>query len=148
MTLPITRIFYVSRRNSLLQEPAVTPEPAAAPVNATETKPLGFGDIMAFSGPAPEIINGRLAMIAFVAALGAELSSGESVLKQFSEAPAGILATFVLFSAASLIPIFKNQKREAFGPFTPNAEIQNGRAAMLGFASLLLVEGFIHQALF
>ena len=34
-----------------------------------------FSKVMGFSG-APEIINGRLAMMGFVAALGAELSSG------------------------------------------------------------------------
>ena len=34
-------------------------------------------DVMGFSGSAPEIVNGRLAMLGFVAALAAELSSGE-----------------------------------------------------------------------
>ena len=88
----------------------------------------------------PQIINGRLAMLAFVAALGAELSSGESVLRQVADAPALIGITFALFIAASIIPIVKNAKREALGPFTPAAELLNGRAAMLGFASLLAVE--------
>jgi hypothetical protein len=37
-------------------------------------------DVMAFSGPGPEVINGRLSMIGFVAAVGAELSSGECSL--------------------------------------------------------------------
>lgn len=36
-----------------------------------------------------ELINGRLAMLAFVAALGAELSSGESVLRQLADEPTG-----------------------------------------------------------
>jgi len=103
---------------------------------------------MAFSGPAPEVINGRLAMLAFIAALGAELSSGESVLRQFADAPTGVILTFMLFTAASLIPMFKNTKAESFGPFTPNAEMQNGRAAMLGFAALLVVEGVRGAALF
>eukprot|EP01025_Chloroclados_australasicus_P032286 TRINITY_DN32722_c0_g3_i1.p3 TRINITY_DN32722_c0_g3~~TRINITY_DN32722_c0_g3_i1.p3 ORF type:complete len:109 (-),score=23.32 TRINITY_DN32722_c0_g3_i1:27-353(-) len=35
-----------------------------------------FGNLMAFSGPAPELINGRLAMLGFVAAVFAELNSG------------------------------------------------------------------------
>lgn len=35
---------------------------------------------MAFSGPAPERINGRLAMLGFVAAVAAELVSGEQSL--------------------------------------------------------------------
>ncbi|KAF6173396.1 hypothetical protein GIB67_027091 [Kingdonia uniflora] len=33
-----------------------------------------FTDVLAFSGPAPERINGRLALIGFVAALGVELA--------------------------------------------------------------------------
>ncbi|KAI8109855.1 hypothetical protein M9434_001134 [Picochlorum sp. BPE23] len=125
------------------QEQAATPPP---PPPAPKTP--GFGELMAFSGPAPEIINGRLAMIAFVAALGAELSTGESVLTQFKDAPVGVIGTFLLFSAASLIPMFKNADREAVGPLTPQVELTNGRAAMLGFASLLLVEGFRGAALF
>lgn len=40
--------------------------------------PCGCADVMAFSGPAPEIVNGRLAMLGFVAAVAAEFTSGES----------------------------------------------------------------------
>ena len=97
---------------------------------------------------APEIINGRLAMIAFVAALGAELASGDSVLRQFGESPVGVIITAVVFTAASVIPMMNGVKKESFGPFTPLAEITNGRAAMLGFASLLIVEALRGQALF
>ena len=32
---------------------------------------------MNFGGSAPELVNGRLAMLGFIAAVGAELSSGE-----------------------------------------------------------------------
>lgn len=42
---------------------------------STSTKLPSFTEVMGFSG-SPEIINGRLAMLAFVAAVGAELSSG------------------------------------------------------------------------
>ncbi len=58
---------------------------------------------MGFSGSVPERVNGRLAMLGFVAALGAELASGESVLKQVGEEPTGIAITFLLFIAASLV---------------------------------------------
>jgi hypothetical protein len=34
--------------------------------------------------------------------------------------------------AASLVPMTRGAKAEAFGPFTPNAELINGRAAMVG----------------
>lgn len=38
----------------------------------------------AFSGPLPEKANGRLSMLGFVAALGAELATGEPVFTQVS----------------------------------------------------------------
>lgn len=109
---------------------------------------ISISELMAFSGPAPEIINGRLAMLAFISAFGAEISSGQNVFSQFAEEPTGIILTFVLFSAASLIPYLNAAQREAFGPFTPEAEMQNGRAAMLGFAVLLLIEGVSGKAFF
>lgn len=98
-----------------------------------------LGDLMAFSG-APELINGRLAMLAFVAAVAAELSSGESVLGQWADEPTGVFLTFITFSIATLIPMLTTTKREPFLFFTPNAEMLNGRAAMIGFAALLAVE--------
>lgn len=98
--------------------------------------------------PPAELINGRLAMLAFVAAVGAELSSGESVLRQFVMEPTGILLVSITFIAASLIPLLSNTKREAFSFFTPSAEMINGRAAMIGFASLLALEAARGAALF
>eukprot|EP00798_Chlamydomonas_sp_ICE-L_P025048 gene25048-biopygen19498 len=112
-------------------EPPVAPPPPSA---------ASLGSLMNFDGAGPEIINGRLAMVGFVAALGAELSSGQSVLRQIGDEPTLINITFLLFIAASLIPLTKSKKPEAYGPFTPNAELINGRAAMIGFASLIVFE--------
>ena len=113
--------------------------PASA-VAAGNNEAMGLGELMAFSGPAPELINGRLAMLAFVAALGAELSTGESVLRQLADEPTGAVLAAITFAVASLIPMLNNARREAFGPFSPNAEMLNGRAAMIGFAALLVTE--------
>merc|ERR1719271_822684 len=103
----------------------------------------GLKDAMAFSA-APEIINGRLAMLGFVA----ELASGKSVVAQMAMGQPQILFHFALFAAASLIPIMKGAKEEEFGPFSPKAELLNGRAAMIGFALLLVLEGTSGSALF
>ncbi|EIE26971.1 hypothetical protein COCSUDRAFT_59463 [Coccomyxa subellipsoidea C-169] len=108
-----------------------------------------IGDIMAFSGPAPERTNGRLAMLGFVAAVAAELVSGKGVLSQWAQEPTLITVTFVLFAAGSLAPLFKNaDKGQSLGPFTPSAEIINGRAAMIGFAALIGIEALKGSALF
>lgn len=57
--------------------------------------------------------------LAFVAALGAELSTGETVLRQLADEPTGVILAAIAFITASLIPLLNSTKREAFGPFTP-----------------------------
>ena len=87
---------------------------------------------MAFNGAGPELINGRLAMLGFVAALGAEVASGSRVTQQLSGAAGPIALTFALFTAASVIPLLKgNKNTESFGKLTPAVELLNGRAAMV-----------------
>ena len=103
---------------------------------------------MAFAGSAPETVNGRLAMLGFIAALGAEASSGETVFQQVGDAEPSILFAFIMFAAASLIPILKGVKKEKFAFFSPEAEMLNGRAAMIGFALLLAIEAKSGAAFF
>ncbi|GAB4822494.1 hypothetical protein N2152v2_009540 [Parachlorella kessleri] len=119
-------------------------------INLFAARSVYLEEVMAFSGPAPEVVNGRLAMLGFLAALGAELSSSESILAQIQNpgSSSWILYTFVLFIGASLIPLFKGAKNEAFGPFSPKAELINGRAAMIGFAAMLAIEAVKGSALF
>lgn len=135
-----------------------TPEPV--PVSVDASAPAAgaaaaaavpsFGQLMSFSGPAPELINGRLAMLGVVAALAAEFSSGESVWRQIADEPTGIVAVFGLIIAASFAPLLNNAKpeSESFGPFNAAAERLNGRAAMIGIAALLVIEWFKGAALF
>lgn len=103
-----------------------------------------FADTMSFAGLAPEIINGRGAMIGMLAAFGAELRTHEPVLKQIQTGPVLVLGTFGLIILASVIPIARGADlgRKGAGPFTPRAEVWNGRLAMVSFAALLLVETF------
>ncbi|KAI7742996.1 hypothetical protein M8C21_032661 [Ambrosia artemisiifolia] len=125
--------------------PMTTPTPPPAPKVSTK-----FSDLLAFSGPAPERINGRLAMIGFVSALAVELSSGEGVLSQISHGgvPA-FLATSVVLSLASLVPLFKGVRAESksSGLMTSDAELWNGRAAMLGLVALAFTEYVTGSAL-
>lgn len=71
------------------------------------------------------------------------------MLQQVAQEPTLIFLTFVLFSAASLIPLMSGSATdEKFGPLTPAAEKLNGRAAMIGFAAMLVIEAVRGQALF
>lgn len=62
--------------------------------------------------------------------LAALFRAGEGVLKQWSEEPTLIALTFVLFIAGSLVPMLRGAGEEKLGPFTAQAELLNGRAAM------------------
>jgi len=79
-------------------------------------------------------------MIGFLSAAVKESETGETVLSQLSHISVGTCLMLALWVYASLVPILKGVKQEAFGPFSPRAEITNGRAAMLGFAALVFLE--------
>lgn len=65
---------------------------------------------MAFANPVgPETINGRLAMLGLFAAVGAELSTGESFFTQFQSATPVVLATWAIVALASLVPIMRGE---------------------------------------
>lgn len=64
-------------------------------------------EAQAFDGPAPETINGRLAMLGVVTCLAAEFSTNVGIQEQTAKAPFSILGTFVIISLASYIPIFR-----------------------------------------
>eukprot|EP01023_Acetabularia_acetabulum_P028079 TRINITY_DN26544_c0_g1_i3.p1 TRINITY_DN26544_c0_g1~~TRINITY_DN26544_c0_g1_i3.p1 ORF type:complete len:172 (-),score=16.64 TRINITY_DN26544_c0_g1_i3:136-651(-) len=99
-----------------------------------------FFDIMKFNGIAPEVINGRLAMLGIVSAAIHEFQTGQTIIQQVQNASVLEWLWYVLWIYASLIPMIKGARMEAFGKFTPRAEITNGRAAMLGFGVLLFLE--------
>ncbi|KAK9715998.1 hypothetical protein RND81_06G204800 [Saponaria officinalis] len=123
--------------NPSLSTPNPTPTPKPQPKVSTN-----FSDVFAFSGPAPERINGRLAMIGFVAAVAVELSKGSDLYSQISDGGAQwFLGTSILLSVASLVPLFKGERAESItkGVMNANAELWNGRLAMLGLLPWLLL---------
>ena len=115
-------------------------DPKESSSSSSSTK---FIDLFAFSGPAPEIINGRAAMLGFVSAIGVEVASGRDLLSQLNS---GGLPWFVLtagiLTAASLVPLSKGISAESKSQpiFSSSAEMLNGRFAMLGLLALALTE--------
>ncbi len=126
------------------------PSPAAAPIPPPQPRPPSqpkmstkFGDVLAFNGPAPERINGRLAMIGFASALLVELNNGQDVITQITNGgTTWFIGTSVVLTLASLIPFFKgvSVQRVSDGIMTPDAEMWNGRLAMLGLVALAVTE--------
>ena len=116
----------------------------AAPKPVTKKANPSVWDALAFSGPAPERINGRLAMVGFVAALSVEAARGGGLLDQAGSG-AGLgwfLATAGVFSLASLVPLLQGQSVESksSGIWSADAELWNGRFAMLGLVALAATE--------
>ncbi|KAM3411423.1 hypothetical protein ACQJBY_003212 [Aegilops geniculata] len=132
-----------STSSSTGTSPTPTPIPAA-PKPMTKKANPSVWDALAFSGPAPERINGRLAMVGFVAALSVEAARGGGLLDQAGSG-AGLgwfLVTAGVFSVASLVPLLQGQSVESksSGVWSADAELWNGRFAMLGLVALAATE--------
>ncbi|KAG6597416.1 Early light-induced protein 1, chloroplastic [Cucurbita argyrosperma subsp. argyrosperma] len=132
------------QREQAIPTPAPpTSNPSPPPPSPKPKVSTKFSDVLAFSGPAPERINGRLAMIGFVAAVAVEAWKGQDVLEQIGNG--GIpwfVGTSVVLTLASLIPLFKGVSVESKskGLMTSDAELWNGRFAMLGLVALAFTE--------
>ncbi|MEW5317691.1 MAG: hypothetical protein WDW38_008973 [Sanguina aurantia] len=89
------------------------------------------GQMQAFDGPAPETINGRTAMLGVLIAVLWELRTGMGLEQQIQDHPYAVVASFVIISIATYVPLLKGVTRKesyANGPWTAQAENWNGRS--------------------
>ena len=85
-----------------------------------------------------EVLNGRAAMQGFLWGSLNWMMTGKNVIQQIEDPGYAIAATGVVTTLA-LASLFtaENFTTEKIGAFTPEAELKNGRLAMLGFTTLL-----------
>lgn len=107
-----------------------------------------FAFLCRFAGAIPEVANSRLAMLGVFAALGAEFATGKNVFEQFSAYPAFIILTFFTFTLATCIPVFKGVPRKGNDFFSSDAELVNGRLAMVGFLGIVISTFYTGHAVF
>merc|ERR1719389_1048554 len=125
---------------------------------------------MNFDGWAPEVINGRLAQLGFVAAVQSEVSTGQTLAEQFQNNFTAFGASVLLVTVASFAPSLQqaitkdlpesksagyasNPKtiaptEDPFGIFKESSEMANSRAAMVGIAAMLATELVINRPVF
>ena len=85
-----------------------------------------------------EVVNGRAAMQGVLWGSLDWAMSGENIIQQLEDPMYALAATGVVttLAVASLITV-KDFDDEEYWSFTPEAELKNGRLAMLGFTTLL-----------
>ncbi|OAY69276.1 Early light-induced protein 1, chloroplastic [Ananas comosus] len=123
--------------------PTTPPSPTSTAPKPQPKVSTKFSDVLAFSGPAPERINGRLAMVGFVSAVAVELAKGDGIFAQLSNGGVPwFLFTAALLSVASLVPLFRGEsvQSRSGAVMSADAELWNGRFAMLGLVALAFTE--------
>ena len=157
------RDFRARARHAVTSVRAESSDASGAPINANEAKKManstrvvkrkGFGETFGFAGWAPEVVNGRAAQLAFVAGVGAEVVTGETIPSQFHDHVFSLVFVSTLVFLASFVPGVLAKKYDseptskgAFGPFTPGKELVHGRLAMVGLAAAFYLESTTGRA--
>jgi hypothetical protein len=85
-----------------------------------------------------EVLNGRAAMQGFLWGSMNWMMTGDNIIQQVEDPVYAMAATSVVITLA-LASVFtvEDFTIEKIGVFTPEAELKNGRLAMLGFTTLL-----------
>uniref|UniRef100_A0A7S1J5V0 Uncharacterized protein n=1 Tax=Eutreptiella gymnastica TaxID=73025 RepID=A0A7S1J5V0_9EUGL len=106
-----------------------------------------MADLMSINGVMPEVINGRVAQLSFIAGIAAERATGETLPQQFADYPVSVLAATVLVTLASFMPKLRNATKYTVDPrtksgsiFSARAELVNSRAAMIGLGAAIIQE--------
>jgi len=91
-----------------------------------------------------ELLNGRMAMVGFSAALINEAITGQTLWRQLAAAPFAYLAAYSLVIVGAVLNRAAGEPSEGIsvGPvkFSRTAELVNARGAMLGYVILAYVE--------
>jgi len=107
----------------------------------------------------PEHINGRAAMMGFVAGMAAEAATGQALLQQAQSHPIAVAVLAGLVTLGSIMPVLTmgatdealgltGERIGGVGPrWTPEAERLNGQAAMAGLAGVVLLELILGHSL-
>merc|ERR1719201_2131763 len=91
---------------------------AASPESTSEAEPVApppapkkdsFADFFEFKSWGPEVVNGRLAMVAFFTGAAAEMASGMPTLTQFTESHWAFVLATLLIMPASFMPRFQGE---------------------------------------
>lgn len=101
-----------------------------------------------FGGPAPEVINGRAAMVGFFIAMWVELLAGDNIYTQLEGFWRYDLVLAILIAFASVVPLFRGTRVPPSFTFNFACELVNGRAAMLGFVVMLIIEAITGEPTF
>ena len=120
---------------------------SAAASNADNVDDYDYGPSQFDFTARTETINGRVAQLAFVAGVGAELATGETLPAQFHDHVFSLAFVSTLVALASFMPDAQAKKytaepstKGAFGPFSPGKEMLHGRLAMIGLAAAFAME--------